>query len=150
MEIHKFDTTVVQESFMDQHAQKFYRQASDDFPEGHFYKVIALHDKHSHDWQSLHQLVPSLPKGWFELSSLVVSDRIEFLRDFWISKMPYHPKLQDFLVQFFHSIDDISIFNYNIQHMLLYKGRLLYIILIDTILLMRCNLYSIRTNPYLF
>lgn len=95
---------------MDQHAKKFYRQASDDFPKGHFYQVIPLHEKHGFDWTSLHELVPALPKGWYELASLGVSDRIEFLRDYWISRMPYHPKLPDFLTQFFNSIDDIGIF----------------------------------------
>ncbi len=95
---------------MDQHAKKFYRQTSEDSPKGHFFKVIALHDKHIYDWNTIHALAPSLPKGWFELAGLVVNDRIEFLRDYWISKMPYHPKLQIFLTRFFNSMDDIGVF----------------------------------------
>lgn len=95
---------------MNHHVKDFYKQFSEDSPKGQFHKVIALNDSQDISWNEIHSSVPSLPRGWFELAHLKISDRIEFTRDFWIAKLPYNPHLAQFLVNFFNSIDDIQIF----------------------------------------
>lgn len=95
---------------MNQRVKDFYRQSSDDFPKGNFKKVISLQDEKDLEWETIHKDVPSLPRGWFELSHLSTSDRVEFSRDFWVSKLPYHPKLQEFIFGFFKRVDDVQVF----------------------------------------
>lgn len=99
---------------MDHHVKKFYCQFSEDFPEGKFHRVIALHEAPDLDWPSAHKQFPSLSKGWYELASQTTSDRIEFMRDYWLSKLAYHPRFSDFIVKFFDGLDDIGVFVY--QH----------------------------------
>lgn len=95
---------------MDVHIKEYYCQFSNDSPNGHFHKVVALHESPDASWKEMHALAPNLSKGWFELSRLKTEDRIEFVRDFWLAKMAYHPNLSEFLMQFFGSLDDIGIF----------------------------------------
>jgi hypothetical protein len=95
---------------MDIHVKDYFRQISDEYPSGKFHKVIALHEAPDIDWKSISLKIPSLPKGWFELAHLPVKDRLEFLHDYWLTKMPYHPELGGFLRRFFDSMDDIGIF----------------------------------------
>lgn len=95
---------------MDIHATEYYSQYSEKHPQGHFHKVIALHDAPDMDWNEISSQVPRLSRGWFELSHLSAMDRIEFTRDFWLSKLPFHPKMTEFLMKFFASLDDIGIY----------------------------------------
>lgn len=95
---------------MHHHIKDFYKQTKDGDPLGGFHRVIALHDMENVKWDEIKNEVPVLPRGWYELSHLSTEDRIEFTRDFWISKLPYHQDLQKFLIQFFQTIDDIYIF----------------------------------------
>lgn len=95
---------------MDHHVKEFYCQFSGDTPKGNFHKVIPLHESPHITWESISKLVPKLSKGWYELAHLPVKDRIEFTRDYWLAKMPYHPKFPDFLMRFFDNLDDIAIY----------------------------------------
>ncbi len=95
---------------MDRHVETYYKRSSDDDMGGKFHEVIALHDSPDISWESIHKRVPSLPRGWYELSQLPIRDRIEFCRDYWLSQFPYHPNLSDFLVRFFDSLDDLGIY----------------------------------------
>jgi len=95
---------------MVRHIDQYYKKAEDDMPHEPFQHVIALHKGPDIAFPDLLKLVPCLPQGWFELAGLSQKDRIEFVRDFWISKLPYHPKLCDFILSFFSSLDDIGIF----------------------------------------
>jgi hypothetical protein len=95
---------------MDKHAVEYYSAYSEKAPHGHFHRVIPLHEEPYLDWQEAWELSPCLCKGWFELAHLSVQDRIEFTRDYWIAKMPYHPHIQEFLFKFFGSVDDVGIF----------------------------------------
>lgn len=95
---------------MDVHAVDYYRPYSEQHPDGHFHKVIPLHEAPDIDWKEISKQVPTLPRGWYELSRLSKEDRRDFTRDFWISKMPYHAKFTEFLVSFFESLDDIGVF----------------------------------------
>lgn len=95
---------------MDQHALEYFQPYSDDSLTGHFHRVISLHDNPEFQWQELCKKSLLLNRGWFELAQLNPSDRIAFLYDFWMTKMPYHPKLDSSLQQFFSRLDDIGIY----------------------------------------
>lgn len=95
---------------MDHHIKEYYRQYSDETPGGNFHSVIALHEAPDIGWKALYAQVPSLSRGWWELAQLNSKDRIEFTRDFWYSKLPYRPGMNEFLERFFASLDDIGIF----------------------------------------
>ncbi len=94
---------------MDRHVNEFFRQSSGETPRN-FYRVIPLHEAPDVDWETVHQMVPGLFKGWYELAHLPSKDRIEFIRDFWLNKLPYHCGFSEFLVRFFESLDDVGVF----------------------------------------
>lgn len=95
---------------MDHHLKDFYRQFSDEAPRGNFHSVIALHQAPEISWPTIKEKVPTLCRGWFELAHLSAKDRIEFSRDFWLTKIPYRQGLDEFVNRFFASLDDIGIF----------------------------------------
>lgn len=95
---------------MDHHALEYYSIYSEKAPHGHFHRVIALHEEPIIDWDEASELSPCLCRGWYELSRLSTEDRIEFTRDFWMTKIPYHPHLQEFLFKFFSTLDDIGVY----------------------------------------
>lgn len=95
---------------MDHHIKEYYSQFHDETPRGNFHRVIPLHEEKNYSWEEVTKLIPNMSKGWFELAHLDVKDRIDFTRDFWLSKLPYHPKLDAFIMHFFESLDDIGIF----------------------------------------
>jgi hypothetical protein len=95
---------------MDHHVKDYYRQSSDEAPQGSFHSVIALHEAPDINWKDVAEKVPTLCRGWYELSHLNSKDRIEFTRDFWLTKLPYRQGLDAFLNRFFASLDDIGIF----------------------------------------
>jgi hypothetical protein len=95
---------------MDQHAREFYCSYSEESPHGSFHRVIELNEDPLIDWPEAFEIAPQLSRGWYELAQLPVQDRIEFTREFWLAKLPYHPKLTPFLTQFFSGVDDIAIF----------------------------------------
>ena len=94
---------------MDHHIKEYYCQFNDNSPRGNFHKVISLNDPHI-SWEIAIQHVPKLCKGWYELTRLSVQDRIDFTRDFWLSKLSYHANLDEFLTRFFASLDDIVVY----------------------------------------
>lgn len=95
---------------MDLHAIEYYTAYSDESPHSHFHAVIPLHDHPLLGWLEAVKLAPTLCRGWYELAHLPVQDRIEFTREFWLTKLPYFPHLNEFLTKFFASLDDIGIF----------------------------------------
>lgn len=50
-----------------------------------------------------------VPRGWYELTELKSSDRLEFVRDFWLETLPFTPHGNDALHAFFASLSDITI-----------------------------------------
>ena len=95
---------------MDHHLKDFYRQSSDEAPRGNFHSVIPLHQAKEIPWTTIKEKVPELTRGWFELAHLPIPDRIEFLRDFWLTKLPYRQGIDESIGRFFASLDDIGIF----------------------------------------
>lgn len=111
---------------MDHHLKEFYRQSSDETPRGHFHSVTALHDAPDITWKAIRDKVPDLNRGWYELAHLDTSDRIEFSRDFWLTKLPYRHGLDEFLNRFFASLDDIGIFIIQKKYDDPYEAHLVY------------------------
>jgi hypothetical protein len=77
--------------------------------ESPFQEVIFLDEKSSFSWEDLQQKVPHLPRGWFELSRIETRDRIEFTREHWLDRMPYHPKAHPLFFEFFEMLDDVGL-----------------------------------------
>lgn len=94
---------------MDRHIKEFYHQSSEDAPQGNFHQVISLNESPQISWHDISAKVPHLNRGWYELAHLQTKDRIEFTRDFWLSKLPYRAGLDEFLNRFFLSLDEIKI-----------------------------------------
>lgn len=95
---------------MDLHAIEFYSPYSEQTPHSHFHRVIPLHEDPLIDWKEGRKLAPQLSRGWYELAQLPVQDRIEFTREFWLTKLPYRAHLTEFLMRFFSNLDDVGIF----------------------------------------
>ncbi len=95
---------------MNKHVKEFFKKSPDQATADNFHHVIALEEEQNLEWGTLNKLVPDLCKGWYELSHLTVKDRIEFTRDFWFNKLPYHCGFSQFLLKFFDSMDDINVF----------------------------------------
>jgi len=95
---------------MDEHVNEFFSEKTEEIPHGNYHKAIALHDNPDISWKSVNARIPSLCKGWFELARLPSSDRIEFLKDFWLSTLPYKPKNHQSLLDFFKRLDDIGVY----------------------------------------
>ncbi|MCB1118954.1 MAG: SMI1/KNR4 family protein, partial [Chlamydiia bacterium] len=74
------------------------------------HRVIALHRAPELEFEEITNVVPDFPRGWYELAHLVAEDRIEFTREFWLSRLPFHPQLEEFLADFFDSVEDISFY----------------------------------------
>jgi hypothetical protein len=95
---------------MDEHVKNYFMEYSDDGDQGHFHRVISLHDHPTLSWEEAKSISPLLPRGWFELSRLPTADRLEFIREHWQVKMPYHPHDFDKVIAFFDRLDDVGIF----------------------------------------
>jgi hypothetical protein len=96
---------------MNEHVDEYYREFSDDnTPSGNFHRVISLHTSPDLEWEDMSNRVPSLPRGWYELARLSREDRLEFVCDFWLSKLPYMLHTTEALTRFFSSLDDIGIY----------------------------------------
>ncbi len=95
---------------MNEHVLDFYSFTDENIPRRKFHKVIVLHECPDVDWENLRDIVPSLPKGWYELCLLSKSDRIQFSLDYWLSKLSYHPKIDQLISRFFGELDDVGCF----------------------------------------
>lgn len=95
---------------MDYHVKEYFSHSSDDAPKGNFHRVIALHEAPDIDWESIQEIVPDFCRGWYELAQLSSKDRIEFIRDYWIGKLPYRQGVSENILQFFENLDDIGVY----------------------------------------
>lgn len=111
---------------MDRHIREYYSLFSDDTPSGNFYTIISLNDEPQISWEEVAKKVPRICKGWYELSRLSTADRLEFLCDYWMMRLPYHPKLKDFLITFFNDLDDIGVFIFQKKFDDPFKAELVY------------------------
>lgn len=81
-----------------------------DGPDKHFHQVIALHESPDLKWDTISNLAPFLPRGWYELSRLPLEDRIEFTHEYWQSKLGASAHLERRLNEFFENLDEIGIY----------------------------------------
>jgi hypothetical protein len=96
---------------MNSHVRRFYRKYTDEETPIRFYhEVIALHENPRISWEEIKRKVPSLPKAWYELALLVPKDRLDFVREFWLSTLPFVSHIHAFLDNFFNKLDDIGIY----------------------------------------
>lgn len=74
-----------------------------------FKEVIFLSEEPQATWDQMTKKAPDLPRGWFELSRISARDRIDFTRDFWLDRMPYHPSAHPAFFEFFEQLDDVAV-----------------------------------------
>ena len=77
--------------------------------ENSFKEVLFLTEEIAVNWVEISKKSPDLPRGWFELSRLAPRDRVEFTRDFWLDRLPYHPTAHPLIYEFFDQLDDIAV-----------------------------------------
>jgi hypothetical protein len=94
---------------MDQYARDYYSAYSDKNPRGIFHDVIILEERPELEWSHVSKLAPKLIKGWFELAHLPVQDRLEFIREFWLAKLPYCSHINEAIEKFFAGLGDIAV-----------------------------------------
>ncbi|MEX1012362.1 MAG: SMI1/KNR4 family protein [Waddliaceae bacterium] len=73
-------------------------------------RVIPMDEIIDVNWEMISMHYPLLPRAWYELAQLSPEDRIDFHRDFWISKIPYQPYLDRQITKFFDSLNDIAVY----------------------------------------
>lgn len=86
-------------------ALQFFEKGS----ESNFQEVLFLSEEKEVDWRQVSEKAPDLPRGWFELSRLNSIDRVEFTRDFWLDRLPFHPRTHLALADFFSRLDDVGV-----------------------------------------
>jgi hypothetical protein len=95
---------------VNRHVQRYFQGSASSADTGHFHRVVALHETKESSWEQLSKEAPDLPRGWFELSRLSVEDRIEFVKGFWVSTLPYLPNAHQGIDRFFADLEDIGIY----------------------------------------
>jgi len=71
--------------------------------------VLFLSEQKDVSWEEISKLSPNLPRGWFELSRVSPEDRVDFTRDFWLDRIPYHPTAHPAFFDFFEQLDDVAV-----------------------------------------
>ncbi len=74
-----------------------------------FREVLFLSEDLGASWDDISKKAPRLPRGWFELSRVSPGDRVEFTRDFWLDRLPYHPSTHQAFSDFFSKLDDVAV-----------------------------------------
>lgn len=77
--------------------------------ENPFKEVLFLSEEEGVKWEEVLKMAPDLPKAWFELSRISAKDRVDFTRDFWLDRIPYHPNAHPEIFEFFEELDDIAV-----------------------------------------
>lgn len=85
--------------------------------------AVFYHEAPGLSWEAAKKECPRLSKGWFELSKLEKSIRLEFIRDYWINALPYFPHVYAFLDRFFSKVDEIGIISVKKKPYLYYDLR---------------------------
>lgn len=73
------------------------------------FKEVLFLSEIKEKWEDISKAAPDLPRGWFELSRVTAQDRIDFTRDFWLDRMPYHPSAHPAFFEFFEELDDVAV-----------------------------------------
>lgn len=86
-------------------AQQFFKENK----EGEFKAVLFLSEERDATWEQVSKMAFNLPRGWFELSRVRPEDRIEFTLEFWLDRLPYHPRAHPAFFEFFSLLDDVAV-----------------------------------------
>lgn len=86
------------------HVKRYFQEGTE------FFKVVALCEQPSMEWDVAFTLVPGMPRGWWELAQLPVADRIEFLREYWTMTLPFSPHVSPRIDHFFAHLESIELF----------------------------------------
>lgn len=94
-----------------------------------FHKVISLTEG-DFEWDALRKNIPTLPRGWFELSRLPQEERLEFTRDFWLSKLLFSAsdaaRYARPLEEFFENLENVEIFACQVDKEQPYELHMVY------------------------
>ncbi len=77
--------------------------------ENGFCEVRILSEEPNCSWEEVNEIAFDCPRGWYELSRVLPQDRIEFTRDFWLDRIPYHPSAHPAFFEFFEGLDDVAV-----------------------------------------
>jgi hypothetical protein len=86
-------------------ARKFFTLSK----ENGFCAIRFLTDEPNTSWEEISRIAYDIPRGWFELSRISSEDRVEFTRDFWLDRLPYHPSAHPAFFEFFEKLDDVGV-----------------------------------------
>jgi hypothetical protein len=75
--------------------------------DSHFKQVRFLSEEPHLHWKEVEKT--GLSRSWFELSRISMEDRVEFSREFWMSRLSFHPAATKSLGEFFDKLDDVSV-----------------------------------------
>lgn len=92
---------------MNQLVWDFYKKAEKE--NERFSDVLFLVDEKL-SFDEVQNICSECSRGWYELCKLTVSDRLEFIQEFWLKTLPFHPKFPKSLQDFFSNVDDIGVF----------------------------------------
>ncbi len=74
-----------------------------------FSEILFLDEGSKLSWEEASKKSPDLPRGWYELSRVAPKDRVEFTRDYWLDRLPYHPSAHPQIYEFFEQLDDVAV-----------------------------------------
>lgn len=86
-------------------AKKFYEIGG----ESNVQEVLILNGSTHFQWNEISEKVPDLPRSWFELSRVSPEERLEFVCDLWLDRLPFRPATNASFLDFFFRLDDVSI-----------------------------------------
>lgn len=86
-------------------SRQFFRSGKD----APFSSVRILSEEPNCSWEEVARVAFDIPRGWYELSRVSSQDRVEFARDFWLDRLPYHPIAHPALFEFFERLDDVGV-----------------------------------------
>ena len=95
---------------MNDNVLRYYHESFDKAQSGNFHKVIEINKDKLLSWEEVSKVVSNAPKGWYELVKLSSEERLEFTRDFWLSKIPFSPHIHEAIISFFEKLEDIGIY----------------------------------------
>src|SRR3989344_8750593 len=79
------------------------------YEKANFEEVFVLSEGAQKSWADIERMTPEMPRGWFELSRISPEDRVEFVRTFWQSRLPFQPKTHEAITRFFACLDDVGV-----------------------------------------
>lgn len=79
------------------------------YEDADFDEVLILSEGQGKKWSEVKRLAPDFPRGWFELSRLPSEDKVEFVRAFWLGRLPFQPASHEAISNFFSLLDDVGV-----------------------------------------